>query len=441
MFDVFPSTLSATSTQMAANFTVPTAKFAQPTQTQELVVALATALHRCGTASHDLEEQMGEVVAALGVEARFFATPTAMFIQLGRGPDSETRLVRLDPPQTDLGRTRRVARVVTDLLDGSLLPEHALHELEEIDAAGPPFGSTATALAFSVVAASAAHLFGGNVHDILIAGIVGACVGAITVVAPRLRASMTRLFEPVAAFVAAFAATILAARFDADPLLVTLTALIVLLPGLSMTQAMSELSVRNLASGTARLMGAATVLLMIAFGVALGRGIAAPLADLAFAGVERLPGHLHAVTLPAWTEWIALCCTAVALIVLLSADLRDAPLVFVAVCIAVWGQRLGSAALGPQLGASLAALSLGLFANVTGRLSGRPPAIFLIPGLLLLVPGSLGLRSLDSMLSHAVMEGLESAFATVLVAVSLVAGLLVANAAVSPSRLDGRFAD
>lgn len=432
MFDVFPSTLPASRTRLVAP--------AQTSQSEELVVALATALHRCGTASHELEEQMTEIAGALRVQAQFFVTPTAMFIQLGRGPLSETRLVRLDPPGTDLGRTRRVARLVQDLLDAKLRPEHALHELEEIEGAAPPYSPALTAVAFAVVAMSAARLFGGALPELCIAGLVGTCVGAITVVAPRLRASVTRLFEPVAAFVAAFVATLLCARLDADPLLVTLTSLIVLLPGLSMTQAMSELSVRNLASGTARLMGAATVLLMIAFGVALGRGLATPLAAHWVELVGVAPTSLHAIALPAWSEWIALCLTSVALIVLLNADLRDAPLVFAAVCIAVWGERLGSSALGPQLGASLAALSLGLFANATGRLTARPPAIYLIPGLLLLVPGSLGLRSLDAMLDHELMAGLEAAFATVLVAVSLVAGLLVANAALSPSRLDGRFA-
>ena len=60
------------------------------------------------------------------------------------------------------------------------------------------------------------------------------------------------------------------------------------------------------------------------------------------------------------------------------------------------------------------------------------PAVVLIPGLLLLVPGSLGLRSVDLMMGDEFMRGMEAAFSTALTAVSLVAGLLVANAALPP---------
>ena len=71
--------------------------------------------------------------------------------------------------------------------------------------------------------------------------------------------------------------------------------------------------------------------------------------------------------------------------------------------------------------------------NWYARLTNRPSQITLVPGLLLLVPGSVGLRSLASLLDKNVMVGVESAFHMVLIAVSLVAGILIANV-VSPRR-------
>ena len=59
----------------------------------------------------------------------------------------------------------------------------------------------------------------------------------------------------------------------------------------------------------------------------------------------------------------------------------------------------------------------------------------MVPGILLLVPGSLGFRGFAALMDAATMQGLEAAVAAVLVAASLVAGLLVAHAVV-PERRD-----
>ena len=80
-----------------------------------------------------------------------------------------------------------------------------------------------------------------------------------------------RVFEPVASLMAA-ALAVVTAQF-VSPLSIyvtTLAGLIVLVPGLTLTTAMTELATRDLVSGTARLMGAVLIFLEIGFGVALG---------------------------------------------------------------------------------------------------------------------------------------------------------------------------
>jgi uncharacterized membrane protein YjjB (DUF3815 family) len=56
--------------------------------------------------------------------------------------------------------------------------------------------------------------------------------------------------------------------------LATLGGLIVLLPGLTLSAAMSELNAQHLVSGTARLTGAIMRFLVLMFGVALGSRVA-----------------------------------------------------------------------------------------------------------------------------------------------------------------------
>ena len=58
----------------------------------------------------------------------------------------------------------------------------------------------------------------------------------------------------------------------------------------------------------------------------------------------------------------------------------------------------------------------------------------LVPAILLLVPGSLGLNSFTSLLERNVLVGVELAFRLVLLAVALAAGLVLSTVAVPPRR-------
>jgi len=60
-----------------------------------------------------------------------------------------------------------------------------------------------------------------------------------------------------------------------------------------------------------------------------------------------------------------------------------------------------------------------------------------VPAILLLVPGSIGYRSLASLMQSEVVLGIETAFRMIVIAVSLVAGLLLASVA-APGARPGR---
>lgn len=76
---------------------------------------------------------------------------------------------------------------------------------------------------------------------------------------------------------------------------------------------------------------------------------------------------------------------------------------------------------------------MGLASNAYARLRERPAAITLVPGILLLVPGSIGFRSLVSLLDREVVLGVATMFKMILMAVALAAGLVAASV-VAPHR-------
>jgi uncharacterized membrane protein YjjB (DUF3815 family) len=119
--------------------------------------------------------------------------------------------------------------------------------------------------------------------------------------------------------------------------------------------------------------------------------------------------------------------------VILRADRRDMPWVVTAGALGFAGGRLGAATLGPELGAFAGAFAVALAGAVYERWRHRPAAVVLVPGILLLVPGSVGFRSLLSLMDRKAVAGIETAFSMVMTAVALAAGLLVA-AVVAPAR-------
>jgi uncharacterized membrane protein YjjB (DUF3815 family) len=188
--------------------------------------------------------------------------------------------------------------------------------------------------------------------------------------------------------------------------------------------ALNELAQRHLMAGTARLAGALGTFCFIAFGVALGDRLGGLL--------PHAQGLTKALAAPPWTEWAALLLAPLAFTVLLRARPREAWAVLLSGALAYAGARGGGQLLGPEMGAFLGALLVGVSGNVYARALGRISAVVTVPGLLLLVPGSVGFLALSALLDRQTLSGLEAGFRMLLSAVSLVMGLVFANVVVSP---------
>ena len=389
------------------------------------ILRLGRALHTSGYAAHRLEEALELASDQLGLEAQFFSTPTSIMASFGAQDDQRTFMIRVEPAESDLGKLAGVDLVTREVLNAQITPGEGSTRIDQIEAAPPRYGALVRTIAFGIVSGGAARFLGGGWHEIVASTAIGLVIGALALVTRR-HAALERVFEPLAAFVASVLAAVIATTgFPVSVFLVTLSGVIVLIPGLMLTTAMTELSTRHLASGTARFMGALVLLLGIAFGIALGAKTAA----LAMG----TPHSSATIELPGWTLLLSLLMSPLGFAVLLKAEPRDVPWVVLAGIVAFAGARVGSNAFGPELGAFVGGLMTGVGSNWYARLTNRPSQITLVPGLLLLVPGSVGLSSLASLLDRNVTVGVESAFRMVLIAVSLVAGILIANV-VSPRR-------
>ena len=355
----------------------------------------------------------------LGLVGHFFSTPTSIFVAFGSGSEQRTFLTRVEPGGISLGKLADIDGNGRAVVDGTLSPSDALARIEAIEQEPPPFGPLLETVASGVASGAACRLLGGGGGDIVVATGLGVIVGVLGLAAGRLRLQQG-LFELIASALVSAAALVAAAfGLGVSPAISTLAGLIIVIPGFSLTIAMAELAARHLVSGTARLAGAFTVFLAITFGVAVGRHIVAALVGL--------PAPAQVTPLPEWTLWAAVFVTPIALTVLLQGRVRDMPWIALASIAGFFGGRAGTHLLGPALGGCLGALSVGLAAHLYERWVRRPALVPLVPGVLLLVPGSTGFRSLALLVDQQVVVGIDGAFATLLTAASLVAGLLLAE--------------
>jgi uncharacterized membrane protein YjjP (DUF1212 family) len=389
---------------------------------------LAEALHRYGTPAHRLEGLMMRVCERLGLEGRFFSTPTSLFASFGPPEALRTSLIRVEPGDMDLERLTQLDVLTEDVIQGRLTPAEGARKVEDILARPHRFGPALQLLCWALAGGAAGRLFGGGPKEMAVAALSSLVIGTLGELTRR-QPSTARVLEPVAGILSS-AFAVLAASL-VGPLSVqvaTLAGLIVLLPGLSLTVAINELATRHLISGTSRLTAAALVFLQLGFGVALGSRLALLLPPPP-SGAPLPP------VMPVWTQAVALGLATLAVGVLFRARPRDWGWIAAACTFAFAGARLGALLLGAQLGAFVGALLLGIASNALARLRNRPSVTTVVPGLMLLVPGSVGFRSLSSLLERDVVAGVDTAFNMLMVAVALAAGLLSANALVPPRKV------
>lgn len=388
----------------------------------------AELLHRHGAPTDRIEVGLTACAARLGIRLQVLATPTAVELAFGRRRQRST-LIRGESGSASLGRLVAIERVIAAVGAGTLAPAEGRRRLLAQAAEPALHGPLGQLLAHAILAGSAAASLGGSVIDVLLSAGLGLALGLFGHASSEH--PIARLYAPISTFVAALVSQGLARVIPGvAEAVVGLAGVIVLLPGLSLTLAMSELATRHLVAGTARLAGALMSLLTMALGVALAQRLL---------GLGSLPVLLEldagwTAPLPELARALALLLAPLGACVLFEARWRELPALMIASVAGVAASSLGGPGLGPELAAFVGALVVALTSNAYARVSRLPSAVVLLPGLLTLVPGAVGFRSMMAFLAGEPMAGLDAAFRMTLIAVALVAGVLAANAIVPAER-------
>jgi uncharacterized membrane protein YjjB (DUF3815 family) len=265
----------------------------------------------------------------------------------------------------------------------------------------------------------------GSWWDVLLAGLLSLVVFGLVQLSGRFGSWLAEWLPFSSAFVAGVLAVAAHALIpELNVVMVTLSAILVLIPGFSVTVGVVELLSNHIVSGSANLMNGLVYLVKQFAGAWLGIGLAGHLWSTATVSGTPVDGR--------WL-WLAMPALIIGLCVVFQTSRRDLFWAILGCGIAYGGILLGGAIAGGNLGNLIGTTLAVIFANLWGRKTRRPTSIVMLPAIILLVSGSIGFRGLMAVAVGQTATGEQQFLQMFVVALTIAAGLLVGNTLVKPS--------
>lgn len=403
-----------------------------PSRIADFLVRAGAMLLACACPSHRVEETLSDLARRFGFVADVFSVPSGLWLSVSRpGRAAQVlRIARVSTWSMALDRLAAVDALFDEVVAGRVSMDEAEKALSRLERQPRPYGPMLEWLAGAMAAAAAVLLYGGRWFEAL----MGAGVGLGFTVLSGFLADRHHLRHLTPFFFGALATAVAWLASEIEPELATqpliVAGVILFVPGTTLTVGLNELVQKNLVSGTGRLLDATMTLLSIVFGVMLVAAVAH-----AFGFPPDFLAKRHAEGAPVPVLALATVVAGLAFSVLVSVPVR------------YLGYALGSCGVAggfvqfaqvhfPQasLSAFFGALATGLYANAAARRTRRPAQLFLVPGIVLLVPGTFGFLSFGRLFEGDVTGGASGAFQTLMVGAALATGIVLANAALPPRK-------
>lgn len=397
----------------------------------KFVTKLGISLHQCGATSPRIERHLLNLCELLGIHGAFLYSPTSFtFCYWLDDPSEQTvKVERVAPSDGDLGRLEQIDAMITRFEENELEFSEMREALEDVGSSVSYYSKPIQAMAWMLSSACFALIFSVNSIDGILSGLISMVVFVLAHFATKSHrfAPTTEVIAAVLSGVLATAVAALGVRINVP--LVVLSTLIVFIPGVSLTVALSEIAERALVSGTSKLVDAVMSLFKLYIGALLGMGLGEILWP-----VTADPIALSLPSLPTWKAMPLILLLSLAVSFVLNIRFKLAPWCLVSALIGFTVAQYASAAFGTVVGMFLGALVVGMYANWFANFKNKPASIVLLQGLIVLVPGSKSYMVLNAWITgEQILSDGPSINEAFLTFISLVVGLLLANALL-PSR-------
>lgn len=385
----------------------------------EFLFRLGQAYIGCGEQTAQVELILRRIAAANGTRrSRVVTFPTAIFITLHDGVQERVTLAEgpLEPLRLD--QMADVYALGLAAQQGEVTPRDGLERLGAILQQAPRFGALGSILGHVILTVGLAMLLAPALEGLAAAAVLGAIVGVVKVLKDNRPVLAMPLPVVAAAIVSALVFLAAERGLAVRPIQLLIPPLVTFLPGGMLTMAMVELAYGDMISGTTRLVTGFIQLVFLAFGLAAGATIVGYDVD----ALVETTRALHAIP---WIPWLGVIVFGIGVHIHFSAP-RNSLLWMLAVLVIVFAtQRFASGFVRSDVSGffgMLVATPLGYLVQL--RFKGPPAVVTFLPSFWVVVPGSLGLISVTSMLSDR-NAGIDGLVSVMVVLVSVALGTLV----------------
>ncbi|KAJ2490266.1 pheromone-regulated protein prm10 [Coemansia sp. RSA 2050] len=396
---------------------------------QRFLILLSKALMVYGSPLHYLEDNLGRIARLLDLEVTVSAIPGLILLSFEDSVThtSETKVIRC-ANGWDMHRLDETNQLLRRVVYGKIDIPMAVPLLEEIMTAKPIYAWYWQILNWGVISWTLCLVcFDGSWKDSGISLALGLMAGCLNLAAQKF-SGYTNFFEvSVSILTGLFGAALSQwGCFGAT----SLSATVVLLPGLVMTTGVIELSSRHMIAGTVRIFYALLLAFIIAYGLLIGVQIHNQMAGHQ---VDTLLDLMQCRGLSKWTWFGSFPLGIISISVLVNIHWRH----WISVTI-VAGVSYGVFwlfkfhLLLDDLAPVVASFVLGLVANIWSKFTGQTAYMILLPGEMFLVPGSVGVRGFSSLLSKDGAQGAQLAMQMITTCLSIMIGLFASTFLVYP---------
>lgn len=390
------------------------------------VLKIAKLLHENGLPAHRLEDSLEYLCLKLNLKGEFFTTPGSIFASITSSEGNQSHMIKVNQSELNLEKIDVIEKLINQpFQDGKINPSD-LQRLEDISIKKERYSNPIMVLFFALSTGSAACVFGGNFPEILCAFIIGAGIGGLNIGISKVP-PLKKILVIIASFWAVCVSTIFNIYFiDFQQEISTICGLIIVIPGFSFTVSITEMVNNHLVAGISRFAQACITFSMIAIGVAVGVKL-----------MNHLPENkplYHWMELPFWKEWIALIFVPLGFVVLFKAKPKDFFWILIACWCSYYTHQFAQHYVSAPIAVFIASFGLGIVSNGFSRIFKKNSAVMLIPGLIILVPGSLGFFSITHLINSHIIAGIETALSMLTTTLALVFGIIASTILISSKR-------
>ncbi|MBL7545431.1 MAG: threonine/serine exporter family protein [Bdellovibrionaceae bacterium] len=377
----------------------------------------------CGGSISNLEESLTRASTHFGLHASVHATPTSITISCidSHNNDAKSLSTRIGRQDSHLGRLAFISRLLEMFSKGLLLPEKASALIGK-EWTNKDYPREIVQVAIFLVGFSVSY---SRTLDWGF-GVIGGVVTILSSVFGSLLLKFFKVGDSIKEFLMCFIAismsTLLASYLRIHPSQLFIGTLALVLPGLTLTSAIGDLIEENFHTGLVKLAKTVLTLLSIGFAYLLSTdwlsGLGYVTTDLIIAKIESIP------------QVFASFCSTLGLIVgfcILLKVPRKAILQCVLIGSAGWVVfRVSNPGGHPYAASFLSALIVSVLSRVLSRYKRIPMQVYVIPSILVMVPGLLAFSYLQPLVDEASLaHASRSVLSSIMIAAALSFGLLV----------------